>query len=176
MTTVEDKNKITFADVVEGKVKVTVDQMREITERELMAIDNINDLNDMLSKLHGSDAYYAIINMIKPKNNIIIQAAKRDNEVEYQKFQDILMSAKKTFEYEDQLVKRGELIVNINKAIHRTDQMYGILVKMISIVDDELGKVEEAINRIEQHLGLDITQFEDIKGDAQNDTEQSNNE
>lgn len=173
----ENTNKdIKFMDVVEGRVEVTTEQMREITEKELFDVNNIKDLNDILSRLHGSDAHYAIVNMIKPSTNIIIQSAKKDNDVEYQRFQDIMMSAKETFDYENTVVKRGEMILNINKTIQRVNQMYGVLVKMISVLDDEIGEVEMAINRIEQHLGLDVTKFNDEKGDAQDDTEQSNNE
>ena len=52
--------------------------------------------------------------------------------------------------------------------------MYGIAIRMISKVDDELGRVEVAINMIEEHLGLSVTKFEE-EGDS-NDTTESSNE
>ena len=45
---------------------------------------------------------------------------------------------------------------------------------MISTLDDELGKVEKALNIIEEHIGLSVTQFD--KEEISNDTTESGNE
>ena len=40
-----------------------------------------------------------------------------------------------------------------------SQEFYGICLRMISKLDDELGKVEAAVNRIEEHIGIDVTVF-----------------
>ena len=53
-------------------------------------------------------------------------------------------------------------------------KMYGILLRMINKLDDELGKVESAVNINEEHNGISVTKFNEEVND--NDTTKSNNE
>jgi hypothetical protein len=46
---------------------------------------------------------------------------------------------------------------------------------MISLLDDELGRVESAVNTIEKKVGLPISKFE-VKESDSNDTAEHNDE
>ena len=161
-----------FNDILEGKASVSsIDEMKEVIKQDIALMDNISDINDLLTKLHGSDAYYVITDIIKPQTNVVIQDAKNNDTEGYQTFQDIAQSAKKIFDYENKPAKIGDISnmvyktqVELSKTIK---EMYGIAVRMISVLDDEIGKIEVAVNRIEEHIGLDVTNFN--KGDSKDD-------
>lgn len=156
-----------------GKVKATPDEVQQALEEAVKSFTDIKSLNDFLIKLHPSSAYTTIRDIIQPKTNFMIrQASKAEDKSEYQRFQDIQRQAKSVFEYEHKHATIFE-VNQISQSIAK--QYYAIVVRMISKLDDELGKVEMAINTIEGHIGLDVTKFNEEEGDN-NDTTKSVNE
>lgn len=160
-----------FEDIAAGKVNATPEQVQEALNETVRSFASLKDLNDFLVKLHPSDAYKTIRDIVQPKSNLIIKRAKTEDVEEYQKFQDIQRQAKQVFEYES----KTATIFEVNKiAAGIAQRFYGITVRMISEVDDELGRVEQALNMIEERLGMTVTKFE--KEGMSNDTAEHDNE
>lgn len=160
-----------FEDIINGKIKATPEEVQQALEEEVRGFDNLKSLNDFLTKLHPSSAYTTIRDIIQPKTNFMIrQASQAEDKSEYQRFQEIQRQAKAVFDHERKTATIFE-VNQISTAI--AQRFYGITVRMISMVDDELGKVEQAINKIEEHLGLGVTNFEKENED---DTTESSNE
>lgn len=161
-----------FEEMMNGSVKnPTPEQIQEALKETITSFTSLKDLNEFLIKLHPSDAYKAIRDIVQPKTNIIVRNEQKNKTEDYQKFQNIQQEAKRIFEYEHKMAT----IFDVQQiATGIAQQMYGIAIRMISKVDDELGKVEVAVNTIEEHLGLSVTKFEE-EGDN-NDTTESSNE
>ena len=148
-----------FEDIMSGKVTgLSSDQIKDALKETICGFNNLKDINDFLIKLHPSDAYRAIRDFIQPKTNKIVRAEQREKSDEYARFQNITQEAKKVFDYEHKHASIFEVHQITESAVQR---VYGILVRMISKVDDELGRVEHAVNTIEGHLGLGVTKFEE---------------
>lgn len=160
-----------FEDIMSGKVQATPEEVQEALEVTVRSFTDLKLLNDFLLKLHPDDVHDIILNVIHPSTNILIKRASQAEDLsEYQRFQDIQMEAKKMYEY----YNRTATIKEVNQiASTIAQQFYGISVRMISLLDDELGKVEQAINKIEEHLGLDVTNFAE---ENKNDTTEPSNE
>ena len=162
---------LNFEDIVNGKVNATPEQLQEALNETVRGFETLKDLNDFLVKLYPTDAYRTIRDIVQPKSNIIIRRAKTEDVEEYQKFQDIQRQAKQVFEYEN----KTATIFEVNKiSTNIAQRFYGIAVRMISEVDDELGRAEQAINMIEERLGMTVTKFE--KEGKSNDTTEYGNE
>lgn len=161
-----------FEDIIAGKLQNPTDEQVQAALAESVSdCNDLNELNDFLVKLHPSDAYKVIRDHVKPQNNMLVRRAKVDNVEWYQRFQDIQREAKRIFEYE----RKTATIFEVQQIASQTvQQYYGIAVRMIGKVDDELGKTEAAINRIEERLGMSVTKFNE-DGDG-NDTTESGNE
>lgn len=161
-----------FDDIMNGKVKATPDEVQQALEEAVKSFTDIKSLNDFLVKLHPSSAYTTIRDIVQPKTNVMIRiASQAEDKSEYQRFQEIQKQAKKVFDYEH----KTATIFEVNQiATSIAQRFYGITVRMISQLDDELGKVEQAINTIEERLGMSVTKFE--KENVNNDTTESGNE
>lgn len=158
-----------------GAQNLTSQQINEALEETIRSFKSLKDLNDFLIKLHPSDAYKAIRDIVHPGRNLIIKQEKDNATEEYQKFQSIQQEAKRIFDYEHKhatIFDVQQISTNIAQTIMQ--QMYGILVRMISKLDDELGKVESAVNIIEEHNEMSVTNFNEEED--KNDTTESNNE
>jgi hypothetical protein len=160
-----------FEQIMNGEIKATPDEVQKALEEEVRGCSDLKTLNDFLTKLHPSSAYTTIRDIVQPKTNFMIkQASKEEDKSEYQRFQDIQQQAKAVFDYE----RKTATIFEVNQISTQIAQrFYGITVRMISMMDDELGKVEQAINKIEGHLGLDVTNFEK---ENEHDTTKPSNE
>ena len=160
-----------FEDIINGKVSATPEEVQEAIAEEIRNCTDLKSLNDFLVKLHPSSAYTVIRDIIQPKTNLLIKKASiAEDKSEYQRFQDIKNQAKSVFDYEH----KNATIFEVNQISNSIAQkFYGITVRMISMVDDELGKVEQALNKIEEHLGIDVTNF---TKENENDTTESSNE
>lgn len=160
-----------FEDIAAGKVNATPEQVQEALNDTVRSFASLKDLNDFLTKLHPSDAYRTIRDIVQPKSNLIVKRAKTEDIEEYQKFQDIQRQAKQVFDYENKVAT----IFDVNKiSAGIAQRFYGITVRMISEVDDELGRVEQALNMIEERLGMTVTKFE--KEGMNNGTTEHGNE
>ena len=149
--------------------KISNDDVRDALISTIRDIDNLKDLNDFLCTFHASDAYTVIVEYVKPKNNKLIQNASKNDVDEYKRFQDIMIQARDVYKYE----KRTATIFDVNNISNKVAmKYYNIAVRMICKVDDELGRAEEAINIIEDRLGLIKTSF---KEELNNDTTESGN-
>lgn len=148
-----------FEEMMNGSIKnPTSEQIQEALKDTITSFTSIKDLNEFLIKLHPSDAYKAIRDIVQPKTNFIIRNEQKNKTEDYQRFQNIQQEAKKIYEYEH---KHATIFDVQNIATGIAQQMYGIAIRMISKVDDELGRVEHTVNTIEEHLGLDVTKFEE---------------
>ena len=149
--------------------KISNDDVRDALISTIRGIDNLKDLNDFLCTFHASDAYTVIVEYVKPKNNELIQNASKNDIDEYKRFQDITIQARDVHNYE----KRTATMFDVNNISNKVAmKYYNIAVRMICKVDDELGRAEEAINIIEDRLGLIRTSF---KEELDNDTTESGN-
>lgn len=161
-----------FDDIMEGKVQATPEEVQQALEEAVRSFTDLESLNDFLTKLHPSSAYAVIRDIIQPNTNLMIRrASEAEDKSEYQRFQEISEQAKKVFEYEN----KTATIFEVNQIAGSIAQrFYGITVRMISMLDDELGKVEQAINTIEEHVGLSVTNFN--KESVINDTTELSDE
>lgn len=166
-----------FEDIINGKVKnPTEQQVEEALKETISSFQTLKDMNEFLQKLHVSDAYRVIRDIIQPKTNPIVKHAMDKDKEQYQLFQDIQNQAKSAFDWENTQATRGDARnIATQIASQLSNKFYGICVRMISTLDDELGKVEVAINKIEEHIGLEKTNFENNKEDN-HDTTKSGNE
>lgn len=154
-----------FEEIIGQFENPTHEQIMDAVKQTVNGFTNIEELNDFLIKFSASDAYEIIRDIVHPSRNMIIARAKKNNKEEYQKFQDIMMQSKKVYEYE----KKNATIFDVrNISTSIAQQFYSITVRMISVLDDELGKVEKAVNTIEEHNGMSVTNFE--KEGANDDT------
>ena len=159
-----------------GAKNLTPDQINEALKETVYSFKSLKDLNDFLTKLHPSDAYKTIRDIVHPQSSMMIIKEQKNATEEYKRFQDIQQEAKKVFEYENKSATIFDVQnISTNVAQVVMQKMYGILVRMISKLDDELGKVESAVNTIEEHNGLSVTKFDEEEGDN-NDTTRSGNE
>lgn len=126
-------------------------------------VKTIEELNKVLDSMHPSDAHTVINDMLKNNlkiRKIINTARNADDKSQYQLYQHIKMSAKKSYEH-DMTPAR---LIDVDMVATR---VYTILLGMISEMNKILIKQEESINTIERKIGLDITDF---TGGDNNDT------
>lgn len=147
---------------------LTPEQIENAINETVKSFTNIKDLNDFLVKLHPSDAYKIIRDVVKPSSNMIVNSARIKKDAEYQRFQEISMQSKSVFEYE----KKTATIFDVQQVSTSIAQrFYGITLRMISKLDDELGRVELAVNRLEEQVGLNITNFTFTSADEEIDND-----
>lgn len=151
---------------------LTQEQIKQAIDDTVKGFTTIADLNNFLTKLHPSDAYTLIRDVVQPKSNFMIRNQKDEELEEYQKFQEIQKQAKATFDYERKTATMFE-VQQVAAGI--AQKYYNIAVRMISLLDDELGRVESAVNTIEEKVGLPISKFE-VKESDSNDTAEHNDE
>lgn len=151
-----------FEELREKIQNPSQEQIDAAIKESISACTNMKELNDFLIQFHPNDAYKVIRDFIQPNTNMVIRHAKNaekntfDN-AEYRRFQEIQQEAKRMFDY----FRRTATMFDLNQIAEMSQRYYSITVRMISKVDDELGKIEAAINRIEEHIGLDVTKFEE---------------
>lgn len=142
---------------------ITIDDLK----KQIEELKSIQDMNKLLISLHPLDAYKVIRDIIKPKTNALILKAKIDDIESYKEFQAIQQEARNMFQTSQRKPNVGEVHEMISSMMQ---PMYNILVRMISKVDDELGRAELAINTLEERAGIDLTNFNVIAEEATNDT------
>lgn len=144
---------------------LTQEQIENAIRDTIKSFADIKDLNEFLAKLHPSDAYKMIRDVVKPNSNALIKEAKLAKSEEYQKFQEISMQSKSVFEYE----RKTATMFDVHKvSTSVAQQFYGITLRMISKLDDELGRVELAVNRLEEQVGLNTTNFTSVDEEIDN--------
>ena len=137
--------------------------IKEYVEKTYAKINGIEDpveytkgMTTFLSQLHPSDAYTIIRDKIAPKKSPKIQKCKVANVQVYQEFQDLERKCKESHDHDNRMATN----LDVDKAVSKS---YGITTRMIRAVMDmekaRFDKVTKTINRIEEHLGLDVTDF-----------------
>lgn len=112
---------------------------------------NINGFLDIIDQMAASKAYIVIRDEI---TNQHIKAIKESGKDNYQKFQDIKQRAKQSWDYDH----RQALIEDVNRGCVN---VYTLILKIMRAHNDdfteELSKLQKAINRIEEKVGLEPT-------------------
>lgn len=140
--------------------------MEERIKKQLEMIEsgNIDGFLDDIDQMGASKAYIII------RDNINYQHVKKireSGEKNYQKFQDIKQRAKQSWDYDH----RQALMEDVNRGCMN---VYTLILKIMRAQNDdfaeEFNKLQKAINRIEEKIGLDVTvwQTEEISIDGGN--------
>lgn len=159
-------------DIMNGVVKQpTKEQINEALTETVNECKTLNELNNFLVKLHPTDAYRVITDIVRPSTNMLVRREQKKKSDDYKMFQNIQQESKRLSEYE----QKNATIFDVKQiSTGIAQQMYGIAVRMISAVDDELGRVEAAVNTIEAKVGLPISDFNEKESDSNDTTEPSN--
>ena len=136
-------------------------------------IDNpavyVDELTKFLSTLHPSDAYVIIRDTIVPAKNGKIKSCKSVDMYKYQVFQDLMQRCKQSFDHDRAFATN----LDVDKAVSKA---YGIAMRTLRANMDmeqaRFDKLTQAINRIEERLGLDVTDFKE--GESNDTTEYEN--
>lgn len=137
---------------------------------KILECETLEEINNILDKLHPSDAYDIIMSTEREYRHIInkYRPAASDEPIAttykeiYQTYQDIRLNAKKSYDHDMTVAK----MIDVDKAVSKA---YTILLRMISEVNKVVSKQCDAINKIEKHLGLEETVFykeDDANGTA----------
>lgn len=152
------------------------DNILKIIDNKLAEIDKIEDsvvytnkVTTFLDTLHPSDAYAIIRDKVIPAKNKRIQMCRHENLETYQTFQDLKQRCKASFDHD----RSWATNLDVDKAVSKA---YGIAMRTLRANMDmekvRFDKITSAINRIEEHLGLDVTDFRE---DEANDTAEHEN-
>lgn len=140
--------------------------MEERIKKQLEMIEsgNIDGFLDDIDQMGASKAYIII------RDNINYQHVKKireSGEKNYQKFQDIKQRAKQSWDYDH----RQALMEDVNRGCMN---VYTLILKIMRAQNDdfaeEFNKLQKAINRIEEKVGLEPTvwQTKEISTDGGN--------
>ena len=140
--------------------------MEERINKQLEMIESgdIKGFLDDIDQMGASKAYIVIRDNINYQHIKKIKDSGKDN---YQKFQDIKMRAKQSWDYDH----RQALMEDVNRGCMN---VYTLILRIMRAQNDdfseELGKIQTAINRIEEKVGLEPTVWktEEISTDGGN--------
>lgn len=108
-------------------------------------------ITNMLENMHRSKGYLVIRDEISRKKLVEIQESEH-----YQRFQAIKQECKQSFEHDRKMASNAD----VDRAC---TAIYTLLVKMIGGQGDavirELGEIHQAINRIEEAVGIPQTKW-----------------
>ena len=141
--------------------------MEERVNKQLEMIEsgNVKGFLDDIDKMGASKAYIVIRDNINYQH---IKKIKESGNENYQKFQDIKQRAKQSWDYDH----RQALMEDVNRGCMN---VYTIILKIMRAQNDdfaeEFSKIQKAINRIEEKIGVEPTvwQAEEISTDGGND-------
>ena len=140
--------------------------MEERINKQLEMIESgdIKGFLDDIDQMGASKAYIVIRDHINYQHIKKIKDSGKDN---YQKFQDIKIRAKQSWDYDH----RQALMEDVNRGCMN---VYTLILRIMRAQNDdfaeELGKIQTAINRIEEKVGLEPTVWkpEEISTDGGN--------
>lgn len=123
---------------------------------------NIDEALKKLDNMAASKAYVLIRDNIAPKH---IKTIKESSTENYQLFQDIKARAKQSWDYDHKMAT----IEEVNRACAN---VYTLLLRIVAQYNDsfttELTKIINAINKIEEKVGVDITDWSNSDDDSIN--------
>ena len=115
-------------------------------------------LND-IDQMAASKAYLVIRDSITQKHIIAIKNSGKDN---YQKFQDIKIRAKQSWDHDH----KHATMADVDRACLN---VYTLVLKVMKVHTDatakELNQMRSAINRIEEQVGLEKTNWDSTDND-----------
>lgn len=122
---------------------------------EMIESGNIGGFLDDIDKMAASKAYLVFRDNITQKHIKLIKESGKDN---YQKFQDIKLRAKQSWDYDH----KQAIMEDIDRACMN---LYTIVLRIMKVQGDslaeELNKIQTAINKIEEKIGIECTVWED---------------
>lgn len=112
---------------------------------------NIEGFLDNIDRMAASKAYVVIRDELTSKHVKAIKDSGKDN---YQKFQDIKLRAKQSWDHDHKMA----MMMDVDRACLN---VYTLLLRIFKVHNDtyveELNQVRTAINRIEEKVGLEPT-------------------
>lgn len=136
--------------------------MAEIIKIDL-GLNNPTEFVDALDKMHRSKGYTIIKDHMSQK---MLKAVREDVKL-YQRFQDIKAECKKSFEYD----KKVPTMLDVNKGL---TNLYNIILRLFKSYksgnDETLNEICQAINRIEEKLDMEQTDWTGGTNNATSDT------
>lgn len=126
----------------------------------------IKEFLDTLDQTHASKVYEIIRDNITPRHIRMIKEASDSTNCYYQTFQDIKLKAKQSWDHDHKVATMAD----VDRAC---TNLYGLVLRIIKSLSDgtirELGAVHLAINKIEEKLGIEITDWNAQPTDETND-------
>lgn len=125
-------------------------------------VEFLKKVNEMLDSMDKSDAHTVIQKYIEPKSKIMarVSSVLRADKKEYQKYQAIRIEARDSYLHDNKQAK----MIDVDRAVSAA---YTIVVSMIGQLNRILMRQGEAINKIEERLGIEVTDFiEEVKDDT----------
>lgn len=118
-------------------------------------VEYVKEKVNFLRTMHPSDAYQIVKDMVPGKDGKVFVCKKRDVKT-YQEFQDLLETCKQSYKHDNDFATN----LDVDRAVSKA---YGMTLRMIRVITDteqnRFDKITSAINRIEERLGLDVTDF-----------------
>ena len=118
---------------------------------EMIESGNIEGFLNDIDQMAASKAYLVIRDNI---NNHHIKAIRESSTENYQKFQDIKIRAKKSWDYDHKMATMED----VNRACMN---VYTLVLRLMSAQNgdfqEEFNKIRTAINKIEEKVGLEPT-------------------
>lgn len=145
---------------------------KKLDSIELLAdpIEYVKQMVKFLRTMHPSDAYEIVKDMTPAKNQKVMICKKNDVKT-YQELQDLLMECKKSYQHDNDYATN----LTVDRAVSKA---YGMTLRMIranmDMEKDRFDKITSAINRIEERLGLEPTNFNEEEGNSDDSTNNEN--
>ena len=136
--------------------------------KEMVATDlgyaDPNKFVDALDQMHRSKGHEVISYSMSP---FMLKKIREDTEL-YKKFQDIKMECKKSYEYD----RKMATMLDVNRGL---TNLYNIILRLFASYkngdDATLDAVCTAINKIEERLGMERTDWTGGQDNAAGNTE-----
>ena len=140
----------------------------EHENKEMIAIDlgytDPNEFVDTLDQMHRSKGHEVIRDHMSP---FMLKKIREDTEL-YKKFQDIKMECKKSYEYD----RKVATMLDVNRGL---TNLYNIILRLFASYkngnDATLDAVCTAINKIEERLGMEQTDWTGGQDNVADNTE-----
>ena len=156
------------------------EQVMEQIKKELESLKTAKEIYDYISGMHPSDVYTILSTIVKPKitrsgMGKLINECKATNPDLYAMFKELQMKATASHNHDISTPRMIDVDRAVSKAYSITLRLISEINKRQNEVDDTLIKIEQAINKIEEHLGFEeVTKFDDCKGDVNDDSTNKN--
>lgn len=156
-------------NTVKEQATNVVDKVKDIVDK----CKNLTELNTFLHTMHPYDAHIIIRDYVRPRTNEMVKKCAAEDVNVYQEFQDISLSSKRAY---DILSKNVTAMEAGDISEQTAKKYYGIILRMIRTLNEEISSLESAINKIEERLGMEQTDFIDKEDKTNDDSTEPNDE